>query len=83
MCAQEEYNIPDDLIIHFNHTLLAYICVITTPWNLKEQQVFQLLEKEKKKKQKQIAVPFKGTETGLFLPMQLIYKGKTTHSLLK
>ena len=26
MCAKEEYNIPDDLIINFNHTLLAYIC---------------------------------------------------------
>ena len=25
--AQEEYNIPDDLIINFDQALLAYICV--------------------------------------------------------
>ena len=82
MCAKEEYNIPDDLIINFNHTLLAYICGYNHTMEFEGTTSVPVVGKGKKKQQ-QITVPFKGTKTGLFLPMQLIYKGKTTHSLLK
>ena len=84
MCAQEEYNIPDDLIINFNHTLLAYICGYNNTMEFEGTTSVSVVGKGKKnKKKQQITVPFTGTKTGLFLPMQLIYKGKTTHSLLK
>ena len=80
-CAQEEYIIIDDLMINFDQTPLAYIREF-------EELHHGIRRKTKyynywKKKKKQITDTFTITKTGLFLPMQLTYKRRTTCSLLK
>ena len=66
--------IPQDLIINFNQTALNY--VPATPWTM-EQQGTKRIEVIGKGDKWQITAVFGGIMTGDFLPLQLIYEGKT------
>ena len=70
--------IPQDLIINFNQTALNY--VPATPWTM-EQQGTKRIEVIGKGDKWQITAVFGGIMTGDFLPLQLIYEGKTERCL--
>ena len=78
--TQEEFNIPDDLIINFEQTPSGYICSSNRTMEFEGATSVPIVGKGKKQ---QITGTFRVTKTGLILPMQLIYKGKTTRSLRK
>ena len=71
---QEWHQIPDDLIIDFDQTPLSYVCSPNHTIHFKGGKSIALVGK---RKSKQVAVTFLCTKTGIFLPMQLIYQGKT------
>ena len=71
---QEWHQIPDDLIINFDQTPLSYVCSPNHTLHLKGGKSVPIVGKGKSK---QITGTFSCTMSGLFLPMQLIYQGKT------
>ena len=79
-CVQEEFNILDDLILNFDQTPLAYICASNKTMDYQGATSVPIVEKGKKQ---QIDGTFTVTKSGKFLPMQLIYKGKTQRCLPK
>ena len=66
---QEWHQIPDDLIINFNHTPLLYVCSLNHILHFKGGKSVPLVRKGKSK---QITGTFLCTKSGIFLPMQLI-----------
>ena len=66
---QEWHQIPDDLIINFNHTPLLYVCSLNHILHFKGGKSVPLVGKGKSK---QITGTFLCTKSGIFLPMQLI-----------
>ena len=70
---QEWHQIPDDLIINFDQTPVSYVCSRITLHSKSGKNV-PLVGKGKSK---QITGTFSCTKSGIFLPMQLIYQGKT------
>ena len=78
--AQETHNIPDELIINFDQTPLAYKCGSNRTMEFQGTKSVPIVGKGKKE---QITGTFTVTKTGVFLPMQLIWKGKTKRSIPK
>ena len=76
---QNWHSIPDDLIINFDHTPLPYVVTAISTLNEKGAKSVPLQGKGKK----QITGTFAVSMTGDFLPMQLIYEGKTPRCLPK
>ena len=74
----EEHNIPDDLILNFDQTPLAYICGSNRAMDFQGATSVPIVGKGKKQ---QITGTFTITKRGICLPMQLMYKGKTDRSL--
>ena len=72
--VQSKHDIPDDLIINFAQTPLSYIC---SPNHTLHQLGAKSVPLTSKGKKKQITGTFTVTKSGIFLPMQLIYQGKT------
>ena len=77
---QSWYSIPGDLIINFDQTTLPYVGTGNSTLNEKGAKSVPLQGKGKKK---QITGTFAVSVTGDFLPMQLIYEGKTPRCLPK
>ena len=71
---QEWHQIPDDLIINFDQTPLSYVCSPNHTLHFKGGKSVLLIGKGKSK---QITGSFSCTKSGIFLPIQLIYQGKT------
>ena len=68
------YDIPKELVLNFNQTPLSYITVGN---NTLEFEGAKSVPVKGKGKGKQITGTFAVSATGRFLPMQLIYAGKT------
>ena len=70
--------IPDELVLNFDQTALNYVPV--TPWTMEEEGAkrVEIIAKDDKR---QITAVFCGSMTGEFLPLQLIYEGKTNQCL--
>ena len=66
--------IPDELILNFDQMALNYVPV--TPWTMEEEGA-KRVEVIAKDDKRQITAVFCGSMTGEFLPLQLIYEGKT------
>ena len=77
---QSWHSIPDNLTINFDQTPLPYIVTGNNTLNEKAAKSVPLKGKGKKK---QITGTFAVSMTGDFLPMQLIYEGKTPQCLTK
>ena len=77
---QSWHGIPDDLIINFDQTLLP--CVVTGNSTLNEKDAKSVTLQGKGKK-KEITATFAVSITGDFLPLQLIYEGRTPRWLPK
>ena len=75
---QTEFNVPKDLILNFDQTPLTYVCSSSHTLHQKGSTSVPIIGKGKKK---QITGTFTVTMTGQFLPMQLIYEGKTPRCL--
>ena len=78
--VQTWHSIPYDLIINFDQTPLLYIVTGNSTLHEKGAKSVPLQGKGKKK---QITGTFAVSMTGDFLPMQLIYEGKTPRCLPK
>ena len=74
------HNIPLDLIINFDQTPLPYVCSSNNTLEVKGKSSVPIKGKGKKL---QITGTFAISMTGEFLPMQLIYGGKTPRCLPK
>ena len=74
---KEAYSIPDALIINLDQTPLAYL---STPNHTLEVRGTTSIPIVGKGKKLQITGTFTVTKDGTFLPMQLIYAGKTKRS---
>ena len=68
------HEIPNDLVLNFDQTPLSYICTGKTTLEERGTKNVPLVGKGK---QKQITGTFTITAMGEFLPMQVIYEGKT------
>ena len=75
---QAIHSVPEDLILNFDQTPLSYVCSASHTVHKKGQKSVPLVGKGKKK---QITGTFTVTMSGLFLPMQLIYEGKSPRCL--
>ena len=71
---------PGKLIINFDQTPLAYICVSNHTFHKNGASSVPLAGKDEKK---QITGTFTVSKSGYFLPMQLIYEGKTDDACQK
>jgi len=71
---QHWHEIPDDLIINYDQTPLSYV---SSPNHTLEMEGTKSVPLVGKGKKKQITGTFSVTKSGLFLPMQIIYQGKT------
>ena len=71
---QEWHQIPDDLIINLEQTSLSDVCSPNHTLHFKGGKSVPLVGKEKSK---QITGTFSCVKSRIFLPMQLIYQGKT------
>ena len=78
--VQSWHSIPDDLIINFDQTPLPHFLTSNRTLNEKGAKSVPLQGQGKKK---QITGTFAVSMTGDFLPMQLIYEGKTPRCLPK
>ena len=78
--VQAWHNIPNDLIINFDQAPLPYVVTGNSTLHEKGSKSVPLLGKGKKK---QITGTFAVSLAGDFLPMQLIYEGKTPRCLPK
>ena len=76
--VQVLYNIPDELIIHFDQTPLAFVCSPNHTLDFQGNHSIPLVGKGKKK---QITGTFAISMSGSFLPMQVMYEGKTQRCL--
>ena len=76
---QQQYDIPDKLILNYDHTPLWYVCAPNHTLHTRGEANIPLIGKGKKK---QRTGTFTVTKSGDFLPMQIIYQGKTIHSEL-
>jgi hypothetical protein len=76
-CAVME-NIPKELIINWDHTGINYVPV--SSWTL-EKQGAKRVEIAGADDKRQITVVFGNTMSGDFLPVQVIYSGKTKRSV--
>ena len=79
-CMVDDHNIPDELIINFDQTPLSYVCSREFTLPLKGSANVPIIGKGKVK---QITGTFACSKVGDFLPMQLIYEGKTPRCLPK
>lgn len=77
---QEWHTIPEVLILNFDQTPLPYICSSNHTLHKKGDKTVPIVGKGKKK---QITGTFTVSKTGDFLPIQLIYQGKTDRCLPK
>ena len=77
---QSWHSIPDNLIINFDQTPLPYVVTDNSTLNEKDTKSVPLQGKGKKKK---ITGTFAVSKRAEFLPMQLIYEGKTHQCLTK
>ena len=77
---QEQCNIPDELILNFDQTPLAYICAPNHTLEVQGAKSVPIVGEGKKQ---QITGTFTVTKSGSFLAMQLIYTGKTLRCLPK
>ena len=68
------HDIPDELIVNFDQTPLSYI---SSPNHTLAEQGSSSVPLIGKGKKKQITGTFAVTKSGEFLPMQIIYEGKT------
>ena len=75
---QSWHNIPDELIINFDQTPLAFVCSPNHTLEVQGTKSIPLIAKGKKK---QITGTFSISKAGHFLPLQLIYEGKTDQCL--
>ena len=71
---EEWHQIPDYPIITFNQIPLSYVCSPRHTLHFKGVKSVPLVEKGKSK---QVTGTFSYTKSGILLPMQLIYQGKT------
>ena len=71
---QEWHQIPDYLIINFDQIPLLYLCSPRHTLHFKGVKSVPLVGKGKSK---QVTGTFSYTKSGILLPMQLIYQGKT------
>ena len=71
-------NIPDALVINWDHTGIKYIPVGSWTMEKEGQKRVQITGIDDKR---QITAVFAATKTGSFLPIQVIYKGKTKRCL--
>lgn len=76
----EKYNIPPSLIINFDQTPSKYVPVSPTTMAKNGSSTVPISGVHDKRS---ITATFTITLSGKFLPMQLIYSGKTNQSLLK
>jgi len=77
---QAWHEIPDDLILNFDQTPLPYVCSSNHTLHEKGASSVPIVGKGKKK---QITGTFTVSKSGIFLPIQLIYEGKTDRCLPK
>ena len=75
---QAWHEIPEDLIINFDQTLLSYVCTGKRTYHTQGASNVPLVGKGKRK---QITGTSNITMTGQFLPLQLIYQGTTDRCL--
>ena len=68
------HEIPDDLVMNFDQMPLSYVTIGTTTLEFKGAKSVPV---KGKGKGKQITGTFTASATGTFIPMQLIYAGKT------
>ena len=68
------HDIPDELVINYDQTPLSYV---SSPNHTLEVQGATSVPLVGKGKKKQITGTFAVTKSGVFLPMQIIYEGKT------
>ena len=71
-------DIPDALVINWDHTGIKYIPVGSWTMEKEGQKRVQITGIDDKR---QITAVFAATKTGSFLPIQVIYKGKTKRCL--
>ena len=71
---QDQFNIPDELILNFDQTPLSYISAPNHTLHTKGAPSVPFIGIGKKG---QITGTFTVKKTGHFLPMQIIYEGKT------
>ena len=76
----EEYNIPTSLIVNIDQTSIKYVSVGSE--SLAEKGV-ENVTIEGSADKRTITGTFGLSKSGVFLPMQLIYGGKTTQSIPK
>ena len=67
--------IPDSLVINWDHTGIKYIPVSSWTMEREGRKRVEILGIDNKR---QITAVFAATKAGNFLPIQVIYKGKTT-----
>ena len=75
---QAMHRVPEDLILNLDQTPLSYVCSASHILHEEGAKSVPLVGKGKKK---QITGTFTVTMSDLFLPMQLIYEGKTPRCL--
>ena len=71
-------DIPTDLVINWDQTGIHYVPVSNYTMEKEGSKRIELVGIEDKR---QITAVFSGTMSGVFLPMQLIYQGKTPKCL--
>ena len=71
--------VPSELIINWDQTALSYVPV--SQWMMEEEGA-KRVEIDGKDDKRQITAVFGCSLTGDFLPLQLIYQGKTTRASL-
>jgi len=67
--------VPDDMILNWDQTAIKYIPVSNWTMATEGSKRIELIGQDDKR---QITAAFAGTLTGQFLPIQLVYEGKTT-----
>ena len=75
-----EHNIPAPLVVNLNQTPLYYVSPGKYTFSFKDAKYVPVKGVDDKR---QITATFAGPLIGKFLPIQLIYKGKTKRSLPK
>ena len=75
-----EHNIPAPLVVNLNQTPLYYVSPGKYTFSFKDAKYVPVKGVDDKR---QITATFAGSLIGKFLPIQLIYKGKTKRSLPK
>ena len=71
-------SVPPELVINFDQTALNYVPI--PDWTMEKEGTTQV-EIIAKDDKRQLTAVFAGSATGEFLPLQLIYEGKTDRCL--